>query len=245
MIAGNWKMNHGISDTISFIKEFKANFNNKNNADIVIAPPFISLESAIRETKNTEIKIAAQNAYYKPNGAFTGEVSFEMLKEIGVNIVILGHSERRGIFGEINELINLKVLRALELGFQPILCVGEKLEEREGGITEKIINMQIEKCFSKVKAEDIPKVIIAYEPIWAIGTGKNAEPSDAETVCSLIRETITALYDASLAEQVRILYGGSVKPANINGYMSLHNVDGALVGGASLKPDSFKEIVNY
>lgn len=245
IIAGNWKLNHGISDTISFVKELKANYKNKNSAEVVLAPPFISLESAARERTGSEIKLAAQNAYYKPNGAYTGEVSLEMLKELGIEYVILGHSERRGIFGEINELINLKVLRALEVSVDPILCVGEKLEEREGGITEKIINMQVEKCFMNVKSEDASRVVVAYEPIWAIGTGKNAVPEDAEKVCSLIRETITALYDSTVAEQVRILYGGSVKPANVSGYMALPNVDGALVGGASLKPDSFLEIINY
>lgn len=238
-------MNNGPKETAEFLSTFKASYKNKNSAEVVLAPPFCSLAAAKEGTAGTEIRLSAQNVYYQDNGAYTGEISCRMLKELGVQYVIIGHSERRHVLGEINELINRKTLKVIAEDLIPILCVGEKLDEREAGITEKVVNLQLEKGVQNIPADKIGQIVIAYEPVWAIGTGKNASAKDAEDVSKLIRDILAGLYNRETADKVRILYGGSVKPENITEYMKCSNVDGALVGGASLKPDGFLKLLNY
>lgn len=244
IIAGNWKMHHSIKETKDFFNEFNANFKNKNNVEIIISPPYINLSIALTLAKEP-IKIASQNAFYEDKGAYTGEISLKMLKDSGINHVILGHSERRHIFGETNEVINKKLLKSLELNMIPILCIGEKLDEREAEITEKVINHQLEEGLKNTKNLNLENIVIAYEPVWAIGTGKNAKAEDAKIAAKLIRHKLSKLFNESIANKIRILYGGSVKPENIAEYMRLEDIDGALVGGASLKPESFLKIINY
>lgn len=245
MIAGNWKMNLSPDQTGVMLKELVASFKNQNSAEIVVAPPYVSIYKAQELLKGTEIKVSAQNVYHQENGAFTGEISASMLSDMHVPYVIIGHSERRHVFGELNEGINLKLHACFRNKLIPIFCVGEKLDEREAGITEKVVNLQVEKGLDGISAEQAEKLVIAYEPVWAIGTGKNASSSDAQEICGLIRKILTRLYSSDTAAKTRILYGGSVKPENISEYMNCPDVDGALVGGASLKADSFLKIINY
>ena len=211
-------------------------------AEVVFAPPFIDLPKAVELTKGTNIGIGAQNMFYEEKGAYTGEVSGEMLKDLGVKYVIIGHSERRQYFAETDEGVNKKVIKALKLGLTPIMCCGETLEEREAGDAKSKVVGQIRKDLADV--DDVTKVIIAYEPIWAIGTGKTASKEQADEVCGWIRETITDMFGEAAAEATRIQYGGSVKPNNVKELMGMENIDGALVGGASLTAD-FAKIVKY
>ncbi|MBN2546486.1 MAG: triose-phosphate isomerase [Spirochaetes bacterium] len=246
LIAGNWKMNLVPSKAKEFAEELVDNLK-KINDDIIVmvAPPFTALEGVSNIIKGSKIKLGAQNINDNEDGAYTGEISADMLLDIGVEYVIIGHSERRHIYNENNEFINKKVLKALSKGLKPILCVGELLSERETGDTEKVVREQVVKCLNGVSREQMVNLVIAYEPVWAIGTGKVATPEQAEEVHAFIRKLIEELYDKDTASDLIIQYGGSVKPDNIDGLMVKENLDGALVGGASLKVDSFCRLVNF
>ena len=243
IIAGNWKMNKTIEETIEFINEIKDKLNN-DKVEAVICAPFTVLKDLKEATKGTNIKVGAQNMHYAESGAFTGEVSATMLKEIGMDYVIIGHSERRQYFNETNEACNKKVLKALEVGINPILCCGETLEQREANETKNICKTQVEEALKDIDVNDISKVVIAYEPIWAIGTGKTATSEDANDVISYIREVVARLY-GDKSNEVRIQYGGSVKPQNVAEIMAQSDIDGALVGGASLAANDYIQLVNY
>ena len=243
IIAGNWKMNKTIEETIEFINEIKDKLND-DKVEAVICAPFTVLKDLKEATKGTNIKVAAQNMHYAESGAFTGEVSATMLKEIGMDYVIIGHSERRQYFNETNEACNKKVLKALEVGINPILCCGETLEQREANETKNICKTQIEEALKDIDVNDISKVVRAYEPIWAIGTGKTATSEDANDVISYIREVVARLYGEK-SNEVRIQYGGSVKPQNVAEIMAQSDIDGALVGGASLAANDYIQLVNY
>jgi len=244
VIAGNWKMNKNLNESISLIKEIKlAALSLTGKADVIICPPFTSLETSANLLKESSVKLGAQNMHFEESGAFTGEISASMLKSTGCEYVILGHSERRTIFGESDEMINKKIKKALSAGLKPIFCVGETLEEREAERTEKVIEKQITGGLKDITENDMKTIIVAYEPVWAIGTGKNASPKQAEDVHVFIRNLIKALYSAEIAEKTIIQYGGSVKPDNSKELLSMPNIDGALVGGACLKADSFIDII--
>ncbi|MCL5030560.1 MAG: triose-phosphate isomerase [Bacteroidetes bacterium] len=244
VIAGNWKMNNNLSESQNLITKLISGLSNeKLNSDVVICPPFTSLSEASSLAKNTVIKLGAQNMYFEENGAFTGEISAEMLKSVGCEYVILGHSERRIIFGELDQLINKKIKKALQSGLKPIFCVGETLEERESGVTEEVIKRQVTEGLKEISANEMDRIIVAYEPVWAIGTGKTATPQQAEEVHAFIRNLVLNLYSSSVAEKLVIQYGGSVKPDNAAELLSQNDIDGALVGGACLKADSFISII--
>lgn len=244
IIAGNWKMHKTIAEAVEFVNEIKGKVNN-TDVEAVICAPFTLLKDLKEATKGTDIKIGAQNMHYEDNGAFTGEVSAPMLNELNIDYVVLGHSERRQYFNETNETVNKKVLKALKSGIDPILCIGETLEEREADKTKDVCKVQVEKALENVSKDDMKKVVIAYEPIWAIGTGKTATAKQANDVISYVREVVKGLYGEEISEEVRIQYGGSVKPANVSEIMNQTDIDGALVGGASLKPADFVELVNF
>ncbi|MBM4160272.1 MAG: triose-phosphate isomerase [Ignavibacteria bacterium] len=244
VIAGNWKMNKDVHQTEDLINGLKnaLDFELKN-VTVVVCPPFTSLETAVRLIKGTPMLLGAQNMYFEDEGAFTGEVSAKMLQAVGCQYVILGHSERRQLFRETDDFINKKVKKALAAGIIPIVCVGETLEEREKNITHQIVSSQVKGVLKDVSASDTERVIIAYEPVWAIGTGRNATPQQAEEVHLLIRELISVLYGPATAERLIIQYGGSVKPDNAGDLLAQPDIDGALVGGACLKADSFAAII--
>jgi len=245
VIAGNWKMNKDLSEAIKLISEIKSNIGNKpENVDVIIFPPYIALETASTLIKGTPIKLGAQNMHQESSGAFTAEISAPMLKSVGCEYVILGHSERRSIFGETDELINTKLKKAFAENLKPVFCIGETLEQREAGIMKDIIKNQVEKGLSGIPETDIDNLIIAYEPVWAIGTGKTATPEQAEEVHLFIRNLIADLYSTETAENIVIQYGGSVKPANAELLLTQPDIDGALIGGACLKADSFTAIIN-
>ncbi|MCX6151464.1 MAG: triose-phosphate isomerase [Ignavibacteriales bacterium] len=244
IIAGNWKMNNDISATKNLINELKTKLQNENlQTGIIICPPFTSLETASTLVYGTKILLGAQNMHFEDSGAFTGEISANMLKNAGCTFVILGHSERRTIFNESDELINKKMKKALSATLKPIFCVGETLQQREEGITETIIKTQIVEGLKDIKENELENIIIAYEPVWAIGTGRNATPQQAQEVHLFIRTLISKLYSDSAAQNMVIQYGGSVKPDNAKELLSQQDVDGALVGGACLKADSFISII--
>ena len=244
IIAGNWKMHKTIAEAVEFVNDIKDKVNN-TDVEAVICAPFTLLKDLKEATKGTNIKIGAQNMHYAEQGAFTGEISAPMLKELNIDYVVLGHSERRQYFNETNETVNKKVIKALEEGIDPILCVGETLEEREASETKNVCKEQTEKALVGVSAEDMKKVVIAYEPVWAIGTGKTATAEDANDVIAYIREVVKGLYGEEISEEVRIQYGGSVKPSNVAEIMNQSDIDGALVGGASLLSSDYTELVNF
>jgi triosephosphate isomerase len=243
IIAGNWKMNKTPSEAVKLINELKPLVATEE-ADVVFCVPAISLIPAVEAVKGTNIEIGAQNMYFEESGAYTGEIAPNMLTEIGVKYVIIGHSERREYFAETDETVNKKVLKAFEHGLTPIICCGESLKQREQGITIDFVRQQIKIAFLNVTKEQAMKAVIAYEPIWAIGTGKVATSEQAEEVCKAIRECIAEIYDNETAETIRIQYGGSVTAASANELFTQPDIDGGLVGGASLKAD-FGKIVNY
>lgn len=244
VIAGNWKMNNNLEESEKLINGLKNLLQNENpNCDVIICPPFISLAEASNLIKDSVIKLGAQNMYFEENGAYTGEISASMLKSTGCEYVILGHSERRTIFGESDEVINKKIKKALSAGLKPIFCVGELLEQRENGTTNNVIKNQIIKGLEGISAEDMKNVIVAYEPVWAIGTGKTATPVQAEEVHKFIRSLIKTNFSDEVADNLVIQYGGSVKPDNAKELLSQKDIDGALVGGACLKADSFMGII--
>ena len=237
-------MNKDLTEAVQLVSELKAELNGKElNADVIIAPPFVTLEAVNSIVKDSVIKLAAQNMHFEDSGAFTGEISAEMLKSVGSEYVILGHSERRTIFGETDEMINKKVHQALNNGITPILCCGESLEERENGTAFNVIEGQIKAGLKDLETSNIEKMIIAYEPIWAIGTGKTASPEQAQEVHSFIRKLLVELSNEEIANNITIQYGGSVKPGNAKELLSKPDIDGALVGGACLKADSFRDII--
>ena len=244
VIAGNWKMNNDLHGTVSLISDLKKELNGKNvEAEIIICPPFTSLETASTLLKGSTIKLGAQNMSFEESGAFTGEVSVSMLKSVGCEYVILGHSERRTIFGEGDQIINKKIKTAIKFGLKPIFCIGETLEEREKGITFKVVETQVQNGLKDLSESDLSNLIIAYEPVWAIGTGRNATPQQAQDVHQFIRGLISKLYSANFARQLVIQYGGSVKVDNAKELLTQPDIDGALVGGACLKADSFIKII--
>lgn len=244
VIAGNWKMYNDIPASVKLINELKKSLENQDiKADVIICPTFVSLSAASEAIKGSVIKLGAQNMYFEDQGAFTGEISAAMLKSAGCEYVILGHSERRTIFKESDELINKKIKKALASGLKPIFCIGETLQEREEGITETIVKTQVVEGLKEISADDMKNIIIAYEPVWAIGTGKVATPAQAQEVHAFIRNLVKDLYNNEVAGNLVIQYGGSVKPDNAAELLSQPDIDGALVGGACLKADSFTSII--
>jgi len=243
-IAGNWKMFKTQKEAKAFAKEFKALYHT-SDVKVAFAAPFTDLAVLTAAFKGTGIAVAAQNMHWEESGAFTGEISAKMLKEIGVEYCIVGHSERRQYFKETDATVNKKVKKALSEGILPILCVGESLKTREAGLQNAFVEKQIIADFKGVSPEDAKKITVAYEPIWAIGTGKTASPKQAQQMCAFIRKTLQKLYGVDISEEIVIQYGGSVKPANASELMNMEDIDGALVGGASLKPADFIEIVNF
>ncbi len=243
VIAGNWKMNNDLSQSQNLVSNILNGLQSKSNCDVIICPPFTSLSEVSNLVKNTSVKLGAQNMYFEDNGAFTGEVSASMLKSVGCEYVILGHSERRNIFNESDEVINRKILKAIDAGLKPIFCVGELLEEREAGTTKEVVKKQVGSGLKNVDPKNINNITIAYEPVWAIGTGKTATSAQAQEVHEFIRNLITDLFSSDIAEKIIIQYGGSVKPENSGEILSQKDIDGALVGGACLKADSFLSII--
>jgi triosephosphate isomerase len=244
IIAGNWKMNKTVAEAVSLVKELRDLVEDVSGREIIVCPPFTALSSVKAELFSSNICVGAQNLYYEEKGAFTGEISPLMLKEL-CSHVIIGHSERRAIFNETNESVNKKIKIALKAGLTPILCVGEKLEERESGKTNDVVKDHIENGLRDLSNKDMSQVIIAYEPVWAIGTGKTATPEQAEEVHVFIRGLLENMFDKDIADKTRILYGGSVKPENVKELMAKENIDGALVGGASLDAKIFSKVIHY
>ena len=243
IIAGNWKMNKTIAEAIELVNGLKRNLYTVDDAEIIVCPPYTALTEVAELLPGANIALGAQDMCWEDKGAFTGEVSAPMLKDAGCTHVIIGHSERRQYCNETNETVNKKVKAALRAGLIPIMCVGERLPEREGGRTFDVVRDHLLSGLKDVSADDLPRVIIAYEPVWAIGTGKNATPQQAQEVHTFIRDLLAKTYSSAVASCVRIQYGGSVTPENAGPLMSEPDVDGALVGGASLKIDSFTQIV--
>ncbi len=244
IIAGNWKMNKTPSETQTLIEEMKPLLNNADWCEVALCVPFTNIETAVRTAKGSQIAIGAENMYFQKSGAFTGEISADMLKDLGVKYVIIGHSERRQYFSETDDTCNKKVLMALENDLHPILCVGESLDEREKDITMEVIRKQIKLGLENVSAEDAKKVVIAYEPVWAIGTGKTATAQQANEVCSAIRGCLSEKYGEETACGITIQYGGSMNAKNAAELLAQPDVDGGLIGGASLKSADFAAIVN-
>ena len=243
IIAGNWKMNKTASDTKKFAEELKAILPRAKWCDVVVCVPFVNIPAALKAFKDMRVAVGAENLYYEPSGDYTGEVSADMLKDLGVKYVIIGHSERRQYFGETDITVNKKVHAALEAGLHPIICVGESLEQREMGVTMELIALQVKSALAGVAAEKVRRCVIAYEPIWAIGTGRTATADQAQEVCAAIRKVVGELYGADIAEGMTIQYGGSMNPANAAELLSKPDVDGGLIGGASLHAGKFCEIV--
>ena len=243
VIAGNWKMNFTPAEATAFINEIKPMVAGKDNCDIVCCVPATNLCTAVEAVKGTNIKIGAQNVHFAKSGAYTGETSADMLVDLGVEYVILGHSERRDIYKEDNALINKKVKFALAKGLKPVLCIGEHLEEREAGVTEQVIKEQLVKDLADISAEDLKKIIVAYEPVWAIGTGKTATDDQAEEMHAFIRSVIAAKYGETIAEETSILYGGSCNEKNAAELFACPDIDGGLIGGAALVAEKFLAII--
>lgn len=244
VIAGNWKMYKTIQETVEFIKEL-APFVADSEVSVYLSVPFTAIQSASEASKGTNIVIGAQNMNDASEGAFTGEIAASMLTEAGAQFVIIGHSERRHIFGESDAFINKKVKRALSDGLTPIVCIGETLEQRDNGTTEDVLKQQITESLSDISSEQMEKILIAYEPVWAIGTGKTATPEHAQEVHVFVRKTVNDLWGEEDADKIVIMYGGSVKPNNARHLMEQPDIDGLLVGGASLSVESFSHIVNF
>ncbi len=243
-IAGNWKMFKNIKESADFMEAFKKH-DFPEDVEVGLMVPFLQLETVKKLAEGTKIRVGAQNMHFEDNGAFTGEISAPMLAELGIDCCVIGHSERRQYFGETDETVNKKLKKAFEYGIQPILCIGESLEQREAGKAFDIVGGQVKADFEGIPSEQAKEIVIAYEPIWAIGTGKTATADQAEEMCAYIRKTVEGCYDAATAAAVRIQYGGSVKPANASEILGKEDIDGALVGGASLKPEDFIQIVKF
>jgi triosephosphate isomerase len=244
-MAGNWKMFKTVQESVDMVTALKSKVAGVSDREILICPVFTALKSVCDAVKGTNIHIGAQDMYWEEKGAFTGEISAQMIKDTGCTHVLIGHSERRQFFHETNETVGKKAMAALKAGLTPVVCVGEMLAERESGKTFAVCEKQIREGLSCFTKEQAAKIVIAYEPVWAIGTGKVATPAQAEEVHIYIRKTVESIFGKEVADGIRILYGGSVKPDNVAELMSQANIDGALVGGASLEADSFSKIVNY
>lgn len=248
-IAGNWKMNKTVGEALDLVRALKSAISGaietEEEVEVAVAPPFTALHAVHQELKGSRIRLAAQNLYWEEKGAFTGEVSPVMLREIGCHYVIIGHSERRQFFGETDETVNRKIKASIAHGLKVIFCIGEMLKERESGKTFSVLERQLQGGLKGLINRDMEEVIIAYEPVWAIGTGKTATPEQAEAVHRFVRDRLQKLYSQNISEEIRIQYGGSVTPENIKGLMDQPDIDGALVGGASLKADSFSRIVRF
>jgi triosephosphate isomerase len=243
-IAGNWKMNKTSADGVALVHDIVLAVGKQSDVEVVVCPPFTAIESVAKAVESSEVKLGAQNMHFEASGAFTGEVSAPMLRALFVTHVVLGHSERRTVFGETDELVNKKVLAALKNQLRPIFCVGETLAERESGATLKVVQTQVERGLAGVSKDQAAGLILAYEPVWAIGTGKVATTEQAQEVHAFIRGLLTNLFSDLVAQKVRILYGGSMKPANAPELLEQKDIDGGLIGGASLEARSFVELVN-
>jgi len=243
IIAGNWKMNKTATETKKFAEELKAAMPKAKWCEVVVCVPSVNIQTAVKAFKDMRVSVGAENLFYEKSGAYTGEVSADMLKDLGVKYVIIGHSERRQYFGETDVTVNKKVHAALEAGLHPIICVGESLEQREMGITMELVTLQVKAALCGVSSEKVRKCVIAYEPVWAIGTGKTATAAQAAEVCTLIRTTIRHLYGARIARSVTIQYGGSMKPSNAAELLAQPDIDGGLIGGAALKSGEFVDII--
>jgi len=243
IIAGNWKMNKTLDEAVALAKSLKGKVVDQFDADVVLCPPFTNLASVHEIIADSPIGLGAQNVFWEEKGAYTGEISAEMLKSVGCEYVIIGHSERRQYFHETDETVNKKIKRALEAGLIPIVCVGEMLSQREAGKTQDVVGIQVKGSLAGLSEEQVRQLIIAYEPVWAIGTGAVATPDQAQDVHKFIRTTLGELYDENLAQSVRIQYGGSMKPGNAAELLSQPDIDGGLIGGASLNADSFWGII--
>lgn len=245
LIAGNWKMNNNREESVELVSRLKEMISDVEQVEVVVAPPYTALGSVAEVINGGPIFLSAQNSFWEESGAFTGEISPSMLKDIGCQYTIIGHSERRLYFGETNETVNKRLKAAIKASLTSIVCVGETLEEREAENTFAVIDLQIKEGLIDLSSNDMEKVVIAYEPVWAIGTGKTATPGQAQEVHHYIRQLIARVFDKEIADLIRILYGGSVKPENVDQLMAQRDIDGALVGGASLKADSFARIVKF
>jgi triosephosphate isomerase len=247
IIAGNWKMNKNTTEAVHLSQQISNLYERewKSKAEVILCPPSIDLKSVrnVLVFDKSPIQLGAQNVHWEDGGAFTGEISVPMLSEVGCSYCIVGHSERREMFGETDETVNLKVKALIAGGIMPIMCCGETLETREAGQTERFVCAQVRAGLAGLDAADVAKMVIAYEPIWAIGTGHVPTPEDADAICAAIRAQVADLFGSDTAEAIRILYGGSMKPANVEMFMPMPNIDGGLIGGASLKPDSFTDLI--
>ncbi len=244
-LAGNWKMNLDRRGALELVGAMREHLGQRSDVEVAVFPPFVYIDEVARALAGSPIKVGAQNCCDEEQGAFTGEVSVSQLKDVGADLVVLGHSERRHVYGENDALVNRKVQRALDAGLEVILCVGETLDERQAGRTEEVVRTQLQGGLAGVATHDMERVTIAYEPVWAIGTGVVASPEQAGEVHSYLRGLLSGLFAAAVADTVRIQYGGSVKPSNVKELMAVTDVDGALVGGASLKPDDFLPIIDF
>ena len=245
VIAGNWKMNKTVAEAVALASEIKEKVAGVENVKIIVCPVFTAVKSVADVLKGTNVKVGAQDMYWETSGAYTGEVSGEMLLEAGAEYVIIGHSERRQYFGETNETVNKKLKKALSIGLKPIVCIGETLADRESGATEAVVEKQVREGFVGLTAEEMKGTIIAYEPVWAIGTGKTATAEQAEAVHAFVRNLVSQLWDKETADAVVIQYGGSMKPENVASLLAQPDIDGGLIGGAALKADSFETLVKF
>ncbi|MFK5676688.1 triose-phosphate isomerase [Ligilactobacillus sp. LYQ60] len=245
IIAGNWKLHMNPTETVEFVKAVKDRLPQNSEVETLICAPAVDLPALLDSAKGSQLHVGAENCYFEDEGAFTGETSPKVLHEMGVDYVIIGHSERRGYFHETDEDINKKAHAIFKNGMKPIICCGESLETREAGNAESFVKDQIKAALKDLTADQVASLVIAYEPIWAIGTGKTATADQAQEMCVAIRQTVADLYDETAAENVRIQYGGSVKPANVKEIMAKKDIDGGLIGGAALKPDSFLALAHY
>jgi len=242
-IAGNWKMNTTVDEAVALAKGVVEKVGNNTDVDVAVCPPYTNLAAVSEVVKDSPVKLGAQDVHWEEKGAYTGKISTAMLKAVGVDLVIIGHSEQRSYFGETDETVNKKIKATLAADLQPIVCVGETLEERKGGKVEDVLETQTKGAFAGISKEDALKCVIAYEPVWAIGTGETATPEQADEAHAYIRKYITDIYDAEAADAIRIQYGGSMKPGNAKELLGKENVDGGLIGGAALKADDFAGII--
>lgn len=245
LIAGNWKMHLTIGEAVALAREVAKSCHGLEDREVMIAPAAIAIAAVADAVKGSPVIVAGQNVAWEQQGAYTGEISALMLKDAGATMAIIGHSERRHIFGEDNTMVNQRMVGSLASGISPILCVGETLDEREEGLTMNVLEVQVCEGMDGITAEQVEQVVVAYEPVWAIGTGKTASKEQAQEVHRFIRDVLGDLYEKKLAERMRILYGGSVNPANVNDLMAMPDVDGALVGGAALQSESFDRIIHF